>query len=208
MTARLRWSLVALCVVVLALLALQVVTHGPLAVFDEQASAYWMAHRTLGVTILMRVLSNLHQTWRVGLFAALVALALALRGQWISARALLVVPAGMLLNVALKDSFRRPRPHWEDPLVQLATFSFPSGHAVHATVFWGILCALVFVHTPSRLWRTLAFAWTVAIVAAVAFSRVYLGAHYPSDVLAGIAEGSALVLVFAARLRPAGRTER
>jgi undecaprenyl-diphosphatase len=62
----------------------------------------------------------------------------------------------------------------------------------------------VFARTPSRLWRGLAFAWTVAIVAGVAFSRVYLGAHYPSDVLAGIAEGTACVLLFARGLRPGG----
>lgn len=203
-SARLRWALVALCVVVLALLALQVVMQGPVTALDREASAYWMVHRSAGMTAFMRLLSAWHQTWVVLCAAALLALAFCARRDWPSARALLVVPTGVLLNVALKDTFQRPRPHWNDPLVELATYSFPSGHAVHVTVFWGIACALVFARTPSHLWRGLAFAWTVAIVAGVAFSRVYLGAHYPSDVLAGIAEGTACVLLFARGLRPGG----
>ena len=55
MRAPLRWSLVALCVLVVALLALQVALQGRVTALDGQASAYWMAHRTEGMTVVMRL---------------------------------------------------------------------------------------------------------------------------------------------------------
>lgn len=198
---RLRIAVVLACVLVLALLALQVAMHGPVLHFDEATSAYFAAHREPGLTAAMRVVSSLHQTWKVLLATGVIAAVLAWRRQWPSVRALIVVPAGMLLNVALKDTFQRPRPHWDAPLVQLATYSFPSGHALASTVFYGMLCAIVFAHTRARHWRALSLLVAAAMILLVCFSRVYLGAHYPSDVLAGSAEGLACVLVCVSLLR-------
>ena len=197
----LRAAVVLSCLVVLALLALQVVLHGPVTALDQAVTLHFAQTRDPAITAVMRVVSSLHQTWKVLLGTAVIAAVLALRGQWLSVRALVVVPAGMLLNVALKNTFQRPRPHWDDPLVQLATYSFPSGHAVASTVFHGMLCAIVFAHTRSRGWRALAVALSAGMIALVCFSRVYLGAHYPSDVVAGTAEGLACVLLCVRLLR-------
>lgn len=198
---RLRAAVVLSCVFVLALLALQLVMHGPVTALDQAISLHFAQHRDPAITEVMRVVSSLHQTWKVLLATAVIAAVLAMRGQWPSVRALVVVPAGMLLNVALKNTFQRPRPHWDDPLVQIATYSFPSGHAVASTVFYGMLCAIVFAHTRSRRWRALAVAVAAAMIALVCSSRVYLGAHFPSDVLAGVAEGLACVLLCVSLLR-------
>jgi membrane-associated phospholipid phosphatase len=102
----------------------------------------------------------------------------------------------MLLNVALKNLFLRPRPLLDDPLVRLATLSFPSGHAVASTVFYGAACALVFALTGSRVLRAAALAGAAAMVLLVTFSRVYLGAHYLSDVVAGVAVGLVCLCLF------------
>ena len=198
---RLQWALVAFCVLVVLLLALQVVTHGPMLELDQDISTWFSRNRDPAVTQAMQFLTSAHQTWKVLLATAVVAVALALRREWPSVRALAVVPAGMLLNVALKNTFQRARPDWQDPLAQLASYSFPSGHAVASSVFYGMLCAIVFAHTRSPLWRGVALIVAVAMVAAVCFSRVYLGAHYPSDVIAGSAEGLACVLLFVRLLR-------
>jgi undecaprenyl-diphosphatase len=198
---RLRWTLALFCLAVLALLTLQVMRHGPMLELDQGVSLYFSRHRTPVVTGVMAALSAMHQTVWVLAATALIALVLGLRKAWESMRALLVVPVGMLLNVGLKDMFRRARPHWDDPLVQLASYSFPSGHALAATVFYGMLCALVFEHTRSRLWRGVAATVTVVMVVLVCLSRVYLGAHYPVDVIAGVAEGTFCVLLFLGWLR-------
>ena len=104
---------------------------------------------------------------------------------------LLSVPGGMILNVLIKYTFHRARPSFDDPLITLASYSFPSGHTAGATFFYGLLAA--FAVRSSKRWgaRAAALAGAVAMVALVAFSRIYLGAHYLSDVLAAVAEGCA-----------------
>ncbi|CAM5406421.1 phosphatase PAP2 family protein [Eoetvoesiella caeni] len=97
----------------------------------------------------------------------------------------------MLVNVLMKHAFQRPRPIFDHPLVSLATYSFPSGHTVASTLFYGMLAALILSKTTSWSKRVWAVLLAFAIVSLVAFSRLYLGAHYLSDVLAAMAEGLA-----------------
>ena len=196
MGARVRLALGLFCLAVVALLAAQVLLHGPMLELDQAASLWFATHRDALLTRVMMLVSEAHRTAQVLAAAAVLALALLWRGQRRSALALLVVPTGMLLNAGLKESFRRLRPGIEDPLVQLSSYSFPSGHAVASTVFYGMVCALVFAHVRSRAWRAVAAGFAAAMVLVVTFSRVYLGAHYPSDVLAGVAVGTICVLLF------------
>jgi membrane-associated phospholipid phosphatase len=92
-----------------------------------------------------------------------------------------------LLNILLKLSFGRvrPTPFFEYPLP--ATASFPSGHALFAASFFGGLAVLVSHRVRHKLLRVLIWAGALAIVALVGLSRIYLGVHYPIDVLAGYA---------------------
>ena len=76
-------------------------------------------------------------------------------------------------------------------MVKLQTYSFPSGHAVGATVFYGFAAILLWFYIASKLWRAVIGTAIVAVIVTVGFSRVYLGAHYPTDVLAGFLEGVA-----------------
>jgi undecaprenyl-diphosphatase len=102
---------------------------------------------------------------------------------------LLAVPCGVLLNVLLKYAVQRQRPAFVDPIVTLTTYSFPSGHALGATVLYGVLAAVVFWSVPDARWRALAIVAAAAFIALVCFSRLYLGAHYLSDVIAGFVAG-------------------
>jgi membrane-associated phospholipid phosphatase len=105
---------------------------------------------------------------------------------WLAALAL-AVPLGLALNFALKMLFRRARPVPGDALMTLASYSFPSGHTAGATLFWGVLAAYAMTRAVSHRTRsTVAVAWVCAVVL-VAFSRVYLGVHYVSDVLGACA---------------------
>jgi undecaprenyl-diphosphatase len=109
--------------------------------------------------------------------------------------ALIALPGGMVLNVALKHLFRRARPSFDDPLVTLTTYSFPSGHTAAATVFYGLLACYLVRRARSRTTQALVVAGACAMVALVALSRMYLGAHYLSDVLAAACEGAAWLAV-------------
>lgn len=192
------------CLAVLGLLAWQVLSSGPVTVLDAQLTQYLAQRRQPWLNTLMLAVANGHDTVRVLGAALLIALWRVWRQQAKDLAWLAAVPAGMLVNVALKHVFARPRPVLEDPLVHLTTFSFPSGHAVASTVFYGALCALVLAHARSRLARGLAMAAAVAMVLVVCFSRVYLGAHYLSDVVAGVCVG---VLCLLALRRPARAAE-
>ena len=95
------------------------------------------------------------------------------------------VLGGFLLSTVLKISFRRARPELWPALATEETYSFPSGHATLATVFYGGLAAVTFHLSPRRLVRGGALAGAGALVCGIGASRVYLGAHWTTDVVGG-----------------------
>lgn len=196
-----RLALVLACILLIALLALQVWSDGPVTRLDQQVTLWLAAHRRAWLTGFMLLVSAAHQTKWLLAATLLVALWLAWRRNWAQLARLGVVPAGMLLNAGLKTVFQRPRPHLQDPLVHLLTLSFPSGHAAASTVFYGALCALAFARWRRRAIRVVAVGLASAMVLLVAFSRVYLGAHYLSDVTAGVAVGAICLALFLAPWR-------
>lgn len=108
-----------------------------------------------------------------------------------------------LLNVATKQVFARPRPDLWDSIRPESTYSFPSGHAMGSMT---LACVVVLLCWPTR-WRWPAALLSVVFVALVGLSRVYLGVHYPSDIMAGWMAALAWVvaiygLVFRGRSRP------
>lgn len=115
---------------------------------------------------------------------------LALRGRRVSAILFAgSVVGGGLLEVLLKVVYARPRPDLVEPLVSVASYSFPSGHATLATVLFGGLAAVVFHVTRRRGVRRTAVAGAALAAGSVALSRIYLGVHWLTDVAAGILVG-------------------
>ncbi|MDD2420898.1 MAG: phosphatase PAP2 family protein [Heliobacteriaceae bacterium] len=94
-----------------------------------------------------------------------------------------------LLNAFLKVIFQRSRPDITH-LVAIGGFSFPSGHAMVAMSFYGVLGYLLWLNFRERskpAWYVIGL--TVVLIVAIGLSRIYLGVHFPSDVLAGFAAG-------------------
>lgn len=109
------------------------------------------------------------------------------RGLAVSAQLAATGLVALLLYLGLKRWTRRPRPFAADRRIRalvrpLDEFSFPSGHTLHAAAFTGVALS----HYPGLAWLLLPFAASIAV------SRVVLGLHYPSDVLAASAIGGAL----------------
>lgn len=177
-------------------LASAVVAGAPITVLDTQLANWFNRHATPGMTSFLLAVTDVNHPASLMLMTAVFIGSLYRRGAryWIAA-VLLAVPGGMLLNVLLKYIFQRARPSFDEPLVQLATYSFPSGHTSGATLFYGVLAAYLVMHAGSAAARLGILLAAAAMVALVAFSRVYLGAHYLSDVLAGVAAGSAWLAV-------------
>lgn len=99
------------------------------------------------------------------------------------------------LNTTLKLAFARPRPSFADPLASAAGFSFPSGHAMVSLVVYGALAFVVSATVRSRRAKGLIVLSALMLILAIGFSRVYLGVHFPSDVLAGYSAGLAWLMV-------------
>ncbi|KQQ89008.1 hypothetical protein ASF77_09895 [Massilia sp. Leaf139] len=191
-----------------------VVDGAPITEVDLRLAAWLHAHAH-GSDLLRNFLlgvTHLHSTPGV---LSLTALA----GWWLVRRdarhwmltLLAAVPGGMLLNVAMKHTFERARPHFDEPILSLTTYSFPSGHTVAATLLYGVLACYLVRRVHGWWARAAVVAACCAMVLLVAGSRLYLGAHYLSDVLAGMMEGCAWLAICVTgvatlRRRQGGRT--
>ena len=108
-----------------------------------------------------------------------------LRGWKLSATLLLVSTAGgVLLTTVLKAVFRRARPEVLETGYDASFYSFPSGHATVAVGFYGALALILAYRLRGRA-RWIVAATGILLVLLIGFSRLYLGVHYPTDVLAG-----------------------
>ncbi len=146
----------------------------------------------------------------LGLIVAVAAGFLLLAGRHGTALFLMAATGGgALVSTGLKLAFGRPRPDLVPHATETATASFPSGHAMVSAVVYLTLAALVArLVRADRLKLYLVFA-AVLLTVLIGVSRVYLGVHWPSDVLAGWAAGAAWALACwtAARVLHIGGTD-
>ena len=127
----------------------------------------------------------------IGLVTAAVAATLWLVGQRRSAVLLVfAVVSGALLSFALKRGFDRPRPALVPHETTVYTASFPSGHSMLSAVAYLTLGALVARVLPRKRLKAFVLGWALLFTGLAGVSRVYLGVHWPTDVLAGWAIGA------------------
>jgi membrane-associated phospholipid phosphatase len=104
-----------------------------------------------------------------------------------------------VITFGMKQGFRRERPFFEDPLATASSFSFPSGHSLVSLAVYGSIALVVARHARSRRVAATALGVAAVWILAIGFSRLYLGVHFLSDVIAGFAAGAAwLALLYIA----------
>lgn len=166
-------------------LANDVVRQDEIVLLDGRVANWLHAHGSPWLTQLMLFISAMHSTLAIPVYGAVFAAALARMREWYWVLTVaLTLVGGMALNVVLKMSFERARPHFDDPWVTLTSYSFPSGHTAGATLFYGVLAAFLVSRLYDLQARAACVLIAVLMVVIVAFSRMYLGAHYLSDVAA------------------------
>ena len=113
---------------------------------------------------------------------------------------LISLVGGQILNQVLKQIFQRPRPSVVVSVDHVRTLSFPSGHAMTSIIAYGAIAYLVGRLAPTSRLRHLCWGVAAMLVVAVGASRMYLGVHYPTDVLAGFLGGAAWLAFVASGL--------
>lgn len=194
---RRRWlALLVVSLTAFTAIALNAGSGSHLQAIDRQASQHLLAHGSGTWTVAMRWLARVHGVAGIAIVGTLWLAWLRLRGETMQlVRLALIVGGGLVLNSVLKRVFQRARPVFgegvELPLETLATYSFPSGHVSGSVVFYGFVLMTIFSATQHRAWRSASMVVAGAMVVLIAYNRVYVGAHFVSDVLAAAAEGLA-----------------
>jgi membrane-associated phospholipid phosphatase len=190
---KLRWFILVYGVVCIALLLLALLAHAyPYFQWDLRWEVAWQAVDAPGLAPLMRALTWMGDDWRYAITVALAAIALALWGNLKDAVAVVgSVIGGTLFAFIIKILVRRPRPSLPEILVMRArpSFGFPSGHVVRFMIFYGFLFALAYFKLRYGVGRTLTLILLGVLLISIGLSRVYVGEHWPSDVLGGYLTG-------------------
>lgn len=168
----------------------ELVRNGYTQPFDD-AVLRWMQRHQIPMLDRLMVEVTMLGTWIVVLsIVSIAALFLWLTRHKYSAALLLVATAGGIgLNNILKIGFSRPRPRIFEWGTTVSSYSFPSGHAMSATVVYITVAYLAARLQKTHVARVATLLVAAFLVAVICFSRLYLGVHYPSDVLAGVIVG-------------------
>ncbi|UUU35990.1 phosphatase PAP2 family protein [Streptomyces sp. CA-210063] len=186
-TARVAAAFAAPSVLLLVLVAL---SWGPLMSLDESIAhtTHRWAVAESGMTHAFRILTD--WVWdpvTMRLLAAATAIWLVWRHRewWLATWLAVTSAAGTAVQQGLKAAVGRERPAWPDPVDSAHYAAFPSGHAMTATVVFGLLLWLLHLYGAGRVLMRTALAVAVVSVVGVGVTRIWLGVHWASDVLGG-----------------------
>jgi len=191
-----KWELVSLALFVTNTLILPqncvaFAIANPLAGPDHEVAGWFHAHLTRTFVTVLRTFTEFGSGEWIGIVLCALVVFFAWKRWWPSLVTLIVaVPGGMLLNEWVKVLVHRQRPFVDGPFVDWSGYSFASGHTIAATLLYGQLALFILPAIKSRHWRRLTVASAVLLIALVGFSRIALGAHFLTDVLAAIVFGN------------------
>ena len=172
------------------------VLEGETLHFDEATrdAVHQLASPTL--TAIMRGLSFIGSTLALTIMTGVVVVRFVMLKWGREAKLFPVTMIGAgLLNVTLKLAFKRPRPVPFFNLTAPETYSFPSGHSLSSACFFGVLAAMLTTRVKSRRVRVIVWVVCTLMFVLIGFSRIYLGVHHTTDVIAGFAAALIWILV-------------
>ena len=174
------------------------VRQGDTALFDANVRSFVHSFSYPGGTRFMLGLSFMGATGMIMIMVAAIVLFAVKKWYRALGWLALTMAGATVLTLALKYGFHRSRPvPFFGPIPH--SYSFPSGHALFSFCFYGVVAALINARIRSQALRIVVFLMAGSMVAGIGLSRIYLGVHYPSDVIAGYLAGalwvSALVAI-------------
>ena len=207
---------VGLLVCLLLVAAFGIVAHAvvgeeALTAFDQRVGHELQAHRDQHPEArhAMIVVTEIGSPEAMAGLTVLVALALMMRRRRLLTMVwLFAMVATALLNSGLKTAFGRDRPPFRDPIIDEQSHSFPSGHSMGSVIAFGLLAYFLLLALSDRRERIAVVLVAGSLALLIGFSRIYLGAHYFSDVVGGFAVGGAWLSVCISSTEVARRRAR
>jgi len=186
------WGL-SLSILLLALFARlsEDLLYHELGTFDRVVGEFIRGFASPPLTSVAMILTNLGSAYsEIGLMFVVGAFLLfRFKHTWETVLLVISLIGAWLLNTILKELFHRARPDIVH-LVQAGGYSYPSGHAMVATAFYGVIGYILWLNLRNRSkspWYIVGI--TLALIIGIGISRIYLGVHFASDVIAGYAAG-------------------
>lgn len=135
-----------------------------------------------GITTFLKIITNLGGA--TGIISVTIALLITIRSKYYKVCIIINLIIITLINQILKFIIQRPRPE-EFRIVEESGYSFPSGHSMVSMAFYGFLIYIAYKEIKNTYIRNIVFIMLAILILFIGLSRIYLGVHYASDVLAG-----------------------
>lgn len=161
-----------------------------LTTFDNLVSMFIYGLRSPGLTKVMLVITNLGASYSLGIAVVIIILLAWKRHRKEAYLFGVVLAMGLLINLLLKTIIQRPRPEIAR-LVGASLSSYPSGHEMNSFVFYAMVAFFVYHFTRKKTLSILTAGGCLILILLIGFSRIYLGVHYATDVIAGYFAGLA-----------------
>ena len=159
----------------------------PLGGADHELATWFHERLSPAFVAVLHAFTNFGSSEWIGIAVFALVSFFAWKRWWPSLVTLIVaVPGGMLLNEWVKVLVHRQRPFVDGPFVDWSGYSFASGHTIGATLLYGQLLLFILPVVKTRHWRLLSIFSAASLIVLVGFSRIALGAHFLTDVLAAI----------------------
>jgi len=176
--------------------------HEKLIQFDLRVINMFSIFRTDSLNQIMLFVTYLAKAEIITVGTIVISLILILIKKWRLLNALLIsVLGGELFVWIIKNIMDRPRPSLTNALVAESSYSFPSGHTFVAIAFYGLLAYFVIQSERNKFLKVISFLAGIILVVWIGLSRIYLGAHWPSDVFASLAAGTAWITIIITSLK-------
>jgi len=175
---------------VFASLAEDLVNRETLSTLDPVFGSWLISQTSLSGDHVFSIITFLGNALIISTGTGLLGFWLAKKKNWDKLVFLFSAVGGSaLLNLVLKNIFQRSRPIFPQAFSVETGFGFPSGHTMISLAFYGVIAYIALTYIKSRSWKAFTVTGAVVISVLIGFSRLYLGVHYLTDVLAGWAAG-------------------
>ncbi len=175
-----RYIISAIFFLLFILLTILITTNN-IRLFDDNVYNYISSFRNSYLDNIFKIITKFANPISITILVLILLIILKKENIY---KLILTVSTTVLLNQALKHLIRRPRPD-HVRLVSEKGFSFPSGHSMISIAVYGFLIYLVYNNIKNKFLKTILIILLVILILGIGISRIYLGVHYPTDVLAG-----------------------